>query len=241
MLIDEFMISGDLSLVATIDSSGTFSGGTFSISAALVTDTATATNYSGVRVAGTVNDYGIIDIGGPGGTDLADFELTVDVGSMKGLFDAVGSSAGAIVSLEGSSFAGSFASPWSADRAKGDVGPIPSGEPPPLPLTIGYWNNHPEAWPIYSLDICGVNLNQTALLSVLGTQPRGDKTIVMAQQLIAAKLNETGSACSTIAPAETWLCDHGGIGAGVQNWDGGEPLKNELDAFNNHDPFACTL
>jgi hypothetical protein len=122
------------------------------------------------------------------------------------------------------------------------VGPIPGGEPPPLPLSYGYWKNHPEAWPINNLDICGVNLNQAELLSILGTRPRGDKTIVMAHQLIAANLNAAnGNTCSTIVPAETWLCDHGGIGAGVKNWDGGEPLKNELDAFNNHDPFACTL
>lgn len=239
---DEFVIGGAMTLTATIDSAGSFIGGSYTISATQVTDTATSNVYGGVLISGAVTDYGIIDVGGPGGTDLADFELTVTGGSMKSLFDAVGSTAGAIVSLEASSFAGSFAETWSSTRARGDVGPIPGGEPPPLPLSYGYWKNHPEAWPITSQTICGNTLDQTELLSVLSTKPRGDKTLIMSFQLIAANLNvANGNSCSTIPAAEAWLCDHGGIGAGIKNWDGGEELKDELDDFNNHDPYACTM
>jgi hypothetical protein len=237
----EFVLGGTLTLSANIDASGTLSGGTYSISAVQVTDTSTANTYTGVLISGAVTDYGIIDTGGPGGTDLADFELTVTAGSMKGLFDAVGSTAGAVVSLEGSSFSGSFAVTWSAARAKGDFGPIPGVTPPSeLPLTIGYWKNHEEAWPITNMTICGVNLDQEELLSILNTKPRGDVTIIMAHQLIASKLNvANGNSCSTVPAAEAWLCDHGGIGASIKQWDGGEPLKDQLDDFNNHDPDAC--
>ncbi len=231
---DEFIVGGSLTLTADIDSSGNFTGGSFTVDAVQVTDSATTTTYTGPLLTGTVTDYGIIDVGPVGGTDLADFELNVTGGSLQGLFDAVGTTAGAQISLEGSDFSGSFASAWSATRAKGDIGPIPGGEPPPPPLSYGYWTQHPEAWPVSSLTICGVSLDQTALLSILDTKPKGDKTIIMSKQLIAAMLNvANGNSCSSLDDAETWLCDHGGIGAGIKNWDGGEALKDDLDAFNN--------
>jgi hypothetical protein len=227
----EFMISGALSLTAPIDAAGVItSGGTFSISGT-VTDTATSASYSGVLLSGTVTDYGISDLGA---TDLADFRLVATGGSMKSLFDAGGSSVGMVVALEGSTYTGSFASSWSAARAKGDVGPIPDVVPQP-PLTIGYWKNHPEAWPVANLTICGNSINQSDLIGVLSTPVRGDKTISMAHQLIAAMLNAaTGNSCpGPIGDAANWLCSHGGIGGNRKDWDGGEELKNKLDTFNN--------
>lgn len=227
----EFMVSGTLSLTAPIDAAGGIAGGgTFSISGS-VTDTATGTSYSGVLLSGTVTDYGISDLGA---TDLADFRLAATGGSMKSLFDAAGSSVGMVVSLEGSTYAGSFAAPWSADRAKGDVGPIPDVVPEP-PHTIGYWKNHPEAWPVANLTICGNSINQSDLIGVLSTPVRSDKTISMAHQLIAAMLNAaTGNSCpGPIGDATNWLCSHGGIGGNRKDWDGGEELKNALDTFNN--------
>ncbi len=235
----EFVISGSLSITASIDGGGAFSGGTFSISGT-VTDTSTNTPYSGTLLSGTVDDYGIVDVGGPGGTDLADFDITVTGGGLKSLFDAVNTDAGIIVSLEGSGFAGSFAAPWSADRAKGDVGPQPPTPSLP-PHTIGYWKNHPEVWPFTSMTICGVTLDQSELISVLGAPPRGDVTIIMAKQLIAARLNVgVGNSCPLTTDAEAWLCSHGGIGASRKQWDGGEELKDALDAFNNG-TGNCTL
>ena len=75
---------------------------------------------------------------------------------------------------------------------------------------------------------------------VLGAPPRGDVTIVMAKQLIAAKLAVAGgNSCPLTTNAEAWLCSHGGIGASIKQWDGGEELKNALDQFNNGG--ACTL
>ena len=236
----EFMMSGTLSLQAPIDSAGVINPnvGTFSISGT-VTNTATSASYSGVLLSGTVADYGISDVGSnvsgqPPGTDLADFRLVATGGSMKSLFDAGGTGVGLIVALESSGYAGSFATPWSAVRATGDVGPIPNVTPR-LPLSQGYWKNHPEAWPTTSLTICGNSIPQDALIGVLGTPARGDKTIQMAYQLIAAMLNSaTGNSCPTpISDAMNWLCTHGGIGGNRKQWDGGDVFQDQLDTFNN--------
>lgn len=121
----EFITGSGLSITANINSAGTFSGGTFSLSGT-VDDTATTTTYTGVLLSGTVADYGIVDIGA---TDLADFKLVATGGSL--LPRMGGSDTSMLVSLESSGFAGSFASNWSADRALGDVGPQRSIFPMP--------------------------------------------------------------------------------------------------------------
>jgi hypothetical protein len=236
---DEPIVGGSLTLTAAIDGGGVFSGGTFSISGT-VTDSATSTTYSGTLLSGTVTDYGIIDVGIAGGTDIADFALNATGGSM---LSAVGPDVSLVTALETSSFSGVFTSAWSAAKAKGDVGPKPDDEEPPQyePRTIGYWKNHPEAWPVTSMTICGNTLNQTELISILDTPTRGDVTISMAKQLIAARLNVAGgNSCPLTSDAEAWLCSHGGIGASRKQWDGGESLKNALDDFNNG-TGNCTL
>jgi len=235
---EEFVIGGNLTLTANIDAGGVLSGGTFSISGN-VTDTDSSTSYGGVLLSGTVADYGIIDVGVSGGTDLADFQMDATAGSMLALFGGLGGDANLLVALEGSNFAGTFATPWSADRAKGDIGPPPSTPQLP-PHTIGFWKNHPEVWATNSLVICGNSLNQSELISILDTSPRGDVTIIMARQLIATRLGiAAGNSCPLATNAEAWLCSHGGIGASRKKWDGGEELKDALDQFNNGG--ACSL
>lgn len=235
---EEFVIGGNLTVTATIDGGGVLAGGTFSISGN-VTDTDSTTSYGGVLLSGTVADYGIIDVGVSGGTDLADFRMDATGGTMLALFGGAGGDANLLVALEGSNFSGSFAAPWSADRAKGDIGPPPSTPQLP-PHTIGFWKNHPEVWAVSSLVICGNSLTQSELLSILDTSPRGDVTIIMARQLIATRLGiAAGNSCPLASDAEAWLCDHGGIGASRKKWDGGEALKDALDQFNNGG--ACAL
>lgn len=228
---DEFIMSGNLSLTASIDNTGAFVSGSYTISGSS-TDSSSSTTYSGVLADGAVLDYGIIKTGAA--TAIADYLVTVDSGSLKGLFDAQGSTAGIIVAIENSTYDESFESSWSG-TAKGDMGAIP--EIPPIeefPHTIGYWKNHPEAWPVDNLNICGENLNQAELISILETPVRGDKTISMAHQLIAGILGGSGGTCPDLTnDAEAWLCDHGGIGAGRKKWDGGESLKDHLDFYNN--------
>jgi hypothetical protein len=62
------------------------------------------------------------------------------------------------------------------------------------------------------------------------------KTISMTHQLIASELNVlAGNSCDagTLSDAETWLINHGCAGSGQRKWDGGEPIKDTLDDFNN--------
>ena len=233
---DEFIIGGSLSLTAVIDNNGVFLSGTYSVSGSS-TDTDTGNTYGGVLAAGNVLDYGIIKTGST--IALSDYLITIDSGSLKPLYDAVGSTGGIVIAHEDSTYNDSFAVNWSGG-AKGDLGGI--SETPPIeefPHTIGYWKNHPEAWPVNNMTICGENLDQDELISILETPVRGDKTISMAHQLIAGVLGGSGGTCPTLtADAEAWLCDHGGIGGGRKKWDGGESLKDNLDFYNNGN--GCT-
>lgn len=231
----EAVAAGDFVLSATIDSSGVFSGGTFSIYGA-VTDTATGISYDGTvtpLLTGVVADYGMNNLTlNASGLDYADFKLTVTGGMLQPLFDAATSTgAAAVLALEGSDYNGSFGNTWSAGTVKGDVGAVPD-IPPADTQTIGYWKNHD--WPVSNLVICGQSYLRDALIDVLKTPTRKLKTLIMAKQLIAAKLNEvTFNACPAIVEAEAWLCGHGGISGDRLEWDGGETLKNTLDTFNN--------
>lgn len=56
-------------------------------------------------------------------------------------------------------------------------------------FTIGYWKTHPEAWPVTSLTLGTVSYTQAELLSILNTPSGGNGLIILAHQLIAAKLN----------------------------------------------------
>jgi hypothetical protein len=235
-----------LEISAAIDSAGTLSGGTF-VMTGQVTDPTSGITYSGTLLSGTVVDYGISDIGGPGGNDLSDFRLAADNGTMLGLYG--GAEIGVIVTLEGSSFSGSFATTFGSTRAKGDLGPIPApggdpdpgGDPGGDPTsslgtgTIGYWKNHPGDWPVYTV----MGFSQNEALSILKTPSRGDKSLTMAKQLIATYLNiadGNDSSCidDTVAVADAWLADHGGVGSGQRSWDGdGDLFKDDLDAYNN--------
>jgi len=69
---------------------------------------------------------------------------------------------------------------------------ILSEPPASCPLSQGYWKNHEELWPASALPMMlGTTnaYNKTSLLALLNRSPRGDASIILAHQLIAAKLN----------------------------------------------------
>ena len=80
------------------------------------------------------------------------------------------------------------------------------------PRGSGYWKNHAADWPAMNLDLGADNLNQTALLEILNTPPRGDATVILARALIAAKLNQAAGAgddmTGVIADADAYLTAH---------------------------------
>ena len=57
------------------------------------------------------------------------------------------------------------------------------------PLSQGYWKNHSSLWPVSSLILGGFSYTQDELLGIFNSSPKGDATLILAHQLIAAKLN----------------------------------------------------
>ena len=67
--------------------------------------------------------------------------------------------------------------------------------------TPGYWKNHPEAWPVGSLMLGDTMYTMAELMVIFDTPTRGDATIILAQHLIAAKLNVLNGADDSINDA----------------------------------------
>jgi hypothetical protein len=57
------------------------------------------------------------------------------------------------------------------------------------PRTQGFWKTHPNEWPVTSLTLGGQTYTQRELLALLNLPTRNDASIILAHQLIAAKLN----------------------------------------------------
>ena len=85
------------------------------------------------------------------------------------------------------------------------------------PLTQGFWKNHPKSWPVATLELGTVSYTEVQLLSILATSPgsRGgaDASLILAHQLIAAKLNLANGSdpcpiLSIIAAADALIDGH---------------------------------
>ncbi len=114
--------------------------------------------------------------------------------------------------------------------------------PNPGTGTIGYWKNHPEAWP-GPVTVAGktYTVNQAiALFNKVGK----DKSYMMFAQLVAAKLsvqigNDSSCIAPTIVAANNWLVAYP-VGSNVAGssyaWSGGgngATIEQTLDAYNN--------
>jgi hypothetical protein len=82
------------------------------------------------------------------------------------------------------------------------------------PLASGFWKNHPSVWPVNTLTLGTIAYTKNQLLIILntpaGTGKKADASVLLADQLIAAKLNSlNGSpACpiaSTIVAADALI------------------------------------
>ena len=86
----------------------------------------------------------------------------------------------------------------------------------PCPQSQGYWKNNPDAWPVDSLTLGSQTYTKTELLTILTTPTRGDASLILADQLIAAKLNiangsgEPAPVPSTITDADSLLSGFSG-------------------------------
>jgi hypothetical protein len=63
--------------------------------------------------------------------------------------------------------------------------------------TQGYWKNHSNAWPVQSLMLGAVSYNASQLLQILNRPAQGNGLVILAHQLIAAKLNIAHGADAT--------------------------------------------
>jgi uncharacterized repeat protein (TIGR01451 family) len=115
------------------------------------------------------------------------------------------------------------------------------------PKSMGYWKNHPAAWPVEEIRIGNVTYTKEEALAILWRANAKDATRMLAAQLIAAKLNRLiGVSASfdychkhvniddVIADADAFLVKHP-LGSDPRCADREKALmlKDILDAYNN--------
>lgn len=91
---------------------------------------------------------------------------------------------------------------------------------------MGYWKNHPEAWPVDQLTLGGRVFTKMQLLTLLRLGEKGDKTKHMLRELVAAKLNVAAgndASCvqESIDMADSWLARFpvcSGVRASSMTW-----------------------
>jgi len=76
--------------------------------------------------------------------------------------------------------------------------------------TQGYWKTHPNAWSVSSLTAGAISYTQSQLLQILNQPAQGNGLIILAHQLIAAKLNvahgaDPADAAQAIADADAMI------------------------------------
>lgn len=124
--------------------------------------------------------------------------------------------------------------------------PTPTPAPSPTPPSSGcasghgYWQNHPSAWCMETIAIGCTTYTQSQAIGIIRHSCQ-DKTYLLAQELIAAKLNLTchnsnlSCVSNLIATADAWLCDHP-VGSGVNGnsvWNEIKPIHAALEKYNN--------
>jgi outer membrane protein assembly factor BamB len=120
------------------------------------------------------------------------------------------------------------------------------GQPPPntnaCPLSQGFWKNHNTVWPVTSLTLGGNTYTEAQLLVILATPPKGDASLILADQLIAAKLNIANGSDPTpinsaLASADGALAAVGALPGGIKaNTAAGQAMiavAATLNQYNN--------
>ena len=87
--------------------------------------------------------------------------------------------------------------------------------PNKCPLPVGFWKNNPSTWAVNTLSLGNQSYIQAELLTLLNTAPRGDASVIVSRQLIAAKLNLANGSnpvpvSITIADADRLLASFSG-------------------------------
>jgi hypothetical protein len=106
-----------------------------------------------------------------------------------------------------------------------DIGAFEVQHTLPCPQPQGYWKNNPGLWPVTSLELGSQTYSQAELLTILntavGTGRNADASLILANQLIAAKLNIANG--SDPAPVSSTITDADSL----------------LSGFSGHLPYHC--
>jgi hypothetical protein len=119
------------------------------------------------------------------------------------------------------------------------------------PQPQGYWKNNPNAWPVNTLVLGSQTYTKTELLRILrtstGSGTKADASLILADQLIAAKLNIANGAngtpvTSTITDADAVLSLYPGkLPYRVRtNTTNGHRMVNDANVLNNYNNGLLT-
>jgi hypothetical protein len=117
----------------------------------------------------------------------------------------------------------------------------------PCPRSHGYWKNNPKSWPVSSLTLGSQTYSKPELLTILKSSTTSDASMILARQLIAAKLNiASGSdgspVSSTITHADSLLSGFAGkLPYKVKTTSTiGKALVNDATTLNNYNNGQLT-
>jgi hypothetical protein len=135
-----------------------------------------------ISVSGVLtNSNAPVVIGNGGGGCISEFAGLIE---FDGLIDEVEIFDRALTADEIAAICGAGA----AGKCK-----VPSQPGAPCPRGQGHWKNNPDLWPVTSLTLGSETYTQSELLAILntpvGTGKKADASLILADQLIAAKLN----------------------------------------------------
>jgi uncharacterized delta-60 repeat protein len=87
--------------------------------------------------------------------------------------------------------------------------------PEACPHSAGFWKKHAESWPVGTLTLGNQSYSRAEILRILSSPVKGDASILLARELIAAKFNVAGGAGSPemiadVASADGLLATYSG-------------------------------
>ena len=88
-------------------------------------------------------------------------------------------------------------------------------QPHKCPLSQGYWKNHAASWPVNNLTLGNQSYTKPELLAILNNSTQTDSSVILARQLIAAKINiangsDPAPVSATITHADGLLSSYAG-------------------------------
>ena len=124
----------------------------------------------------------------------------------------------------------------------GEEGNEPEPGEEPCPQPPGFWKNNSDLWPVETLTLGGIEMDKGQLISIMRRPVRGNGSLLMARELIAAKLNVANgcddSINSVIEDADSFLIMHP---LAENAWRNRVPASRDLrHALSAYNKAECT-